>query len=62
VANYGADVLGVWEQIELAAGEQWLTSIAVPPVLNSNEPIVANLYRLEEPDEVYRSVLLRLPD
>lgn len=60
VASRGDELLGVWEPIELAAGEEWLTSITVPQTFISAEPIVANLYRLDEPDVVYRSVSLRL--
>jgi uncharacterized membrane protein len=58
VVNLGETQVQEWDSIKLAAGEQWEVRFALAPEPNSSETVNAQLYRLDEPDEVYRSVSL----
>lgn len=61
VARLGNEVLGVWDPVELSAGEQWTTSITIPSTLTAVSALTAQLYSHDQPDQVYRSVSLALP-
>ena len=48
----------VWDAIELTPDEQWEVRFALPPGQNGGSVVHARLYRVNQPDEVYRSVSL----
>jgi hypothetical protein len=49
-----------WDSIELAAGEQWEVRFTIPVRQNVDSAVNALLYRVDRPDEIYRSVSLTL--
>ena len=48
-----------WHKIELTPGEKWEVSYQIPGILSS-VPVEAFLYKLDNPDSVYRQVKLSL--
>lgn len=58
----GAVVVGDWTSVELKPGEQWESTAALPPRRSATETVEALLYRLDNPDAIYRrGVLWRSP-
>lgn len=47
-----------WPEISLASGEAWETHFA-PPGVEDNDMIRAVLYKLDNPNQIYREVFLR---
>jgi hypothetical protein len=48
-----------WPVIQLAPGEQWETTAALPANMSGTAAVEATLYRLDAPNVVYRRVTLR---
>lgn len=51
-------VVQEWPSIALEQGERWQATATLPQVRQNNELVTAQLYRLDEPDVVYRRVKL----
>ena len=49
-----------WPNIKLTPGEKWEETYGIPGKPSSSTPIEATLYRLDNPDAVYRQVKLLL--
>jgi hypothetical protein len=54
----GHRVVREWRSIPLAPGQQWETTTVLPREDTSPRPVVGLLYRLDAPQQVYRSVIL----
>ncbi len=57
-ARAGAGLDGEIDQITLAPGEIWEATFIIPPELVGKGAIEARLYRLDQPDRVYRWVTM----
>jgi uncharacterized membrane protein len=55
VSNAGA-VVAEWQDILIEDGEEWRGSITLPAVPESGDAVTGALYRIDQPDSVYRVV------
>lgn len=53
-------LLSEWHSAEVAPGQEWHVTIALPPSIKTPGTVEAHLYRTDAPDVVYRSVELHL--
>lgn len=54
----GTRVIQEWTAIDLAPGQQWETVLEVSGVQDSAEPVVASLYRQDNPTIMYRQAVV----
>ena len=54
------EVVGEWDALPLAPGEMWETTVLIPEGNTGSDTVRALLYRLDAPDDVYRTTTLTL--
>jgi len=56
----GNQVIHEWQDIQLAPGQSWESIYDIPGALPANTQVEAFLYKLDQPQSVYREVSLQL--
>ena len=51
-------IIADWPTFKLAPGEKWESTLALPPLKATGSVVTAELYRLDQPETIYRQVKL----